>query len=200
MIYCLTGRLLDKDPSAAMVDCGGVGYRCVVSAATLQSLPQVGSQVTLYTWLQVREDGVELFGFARKEERDLFQLLIGVSGVGPKAAVSILSTIPLQKLLLAISAGDAKAIKAPGVGPKTAQRIVLELKDKVGGVAGAAGVETASIPLSAMGESSALSEASSALVALGYSPSEAAAALSGLEDGLPVEELVKAGLKRLMRG
>ena len=105
-----------------------------------------------------------------------------------------------QKLLLAISAGDAKAIKAPGVGPKTAQRIVLELKDKVGGVAGAAGVETASIPLSAMGESSALSEASSALVALGYSPSEAAAALSGLEDGLPVEELVKAGLKRLMRG
>ena len=200
MIYCLTGRLLDKDAGSAVVDCGGVGYRCVVSAATLQGLPPAGGQVTLYTWLQVREDGVELFGFAQKEERDLFQLLIGVSGVGPKAAVSILSSIPLQRLILAIGAGDAKAIKAPGVGPKTAQRIVLELRDKVGGVAAMAGGEGIALPAAAAGGDSPLGEAVSALVSLGYSPSEAAAALSGLEDGLPVEELVKAGLKRLMRG
>ena len=198
MIYCLNGRLLEKDAVSAVVDCGGVGYRCLVSAATLQQLPAAGSPVTLYTWLQVREDGVELFGFAQKEEREMFQLLIGVNGVGPKAAVSLLSSISLPKLVLAITAGDAKALKAPNVGPKTAQRIVLELRDKLSGAPVQAGMDPAAAG-GLLEEHSPVGEAVSALVALGYTQSEAASAISGLEEGLPVEELVKAGLKRLMR-
>ena len=198
MIARLTGELAESSCTACVVDAGGVGYDVSIPLSTFDKLPHLGERVRLYIHTQVREDAITLFGFATQEERELFQLLIGVNGVGPKAAVSLLSSISLPKLILAITAGDAKALKAPNVGPKTAQRIVLELRDKLSGAAVQAGMDPAAAG-GLLEEHSPVGEAVSALVALGYTQSEAASAISGLEEGLPVEELVKAGLKRLMR-
>lgn len=201
MIYSITGKLVCMEPGFAVVEAGGVGYRCSTTTGTLAKLPPRGNEVTLLTHLYLREDVLELFGFYTEEELRCFRLLIGVSGVGPKAALAILSTLTPQKLMLAIAAGDAKAVKAPGVGPKLSQRIVLELRDKfspedlAGGVAGGGFV-----PLAAGEEASAAGEAVAALVSLGYGQTEAAAAVSRLDSALPVDELIKGALKRLSRG
>ena len=203
MIYSVTGKLICVEPGYAVVEAGGVGYRCSTTTTTLARLPGRGKEVTLLTHLYLREDVLELFGFLTEEELRCFRLLIGVSGVGPKAALAILSALTPQKLMLAIAAGDAKAVKAPGVGPKLSQRIILELKDKfsaedlAGGMS--AGGGDLSFLTSAEG-SSAQGEAVAALVSLGYGQTEAAAAIAKLDPALPVDGLIKAALRRLSRG
>ena len=204
MIYSVTGKLICVEPGFAVVEAGGVGYRCSTTTNTLTKLPGRGKEATLLTHLYLREDVLELFGFYTEEELRCFRLLIGVSGVGPKAALAILSVLTPQKLMLAIAAGDAKAVKVPGVGPKLSQRIVLELRDKfsaedlAGGVTGGGGGDLSFL---AAGEiPSAQGEAVAALVSLGYSQTEAAAAIATLDPALPVDGLIKGALKRLSRG
>lgn len=194
MIYSLTGKLIYKDTGSAVVECGGVGFRCAVTLSTAGQLPSVGANVMLLTHLNVREDAMELFGFHTQEELRLFRLLTSVSGVGPKVGLAILSDIAPDKLSLYIASGDAKAItKAQGVGPKLAQRIILELKDKIlGGDA-----KSMEIPAGVSNPQSATGEAVAALAALGYSQSEAASALSGLDSALPTQELIRGALKKL---
>ena len=167
---------------------------------TLQRLPQIGEPVTLYTHLSVREDALDLFGFADPAELDFFRLLIGVSGIGPKVALAVLSQLPPDRLALCIATGDAKSItRAQGVGPKVAQRIVMELKDKVGSFA-ADGVSQEDLTAAGVvSASSNASDAVEALVALGYPQSEASLAVGRLDSALPVEQLVRDALKGLAR-
>ena len=203
MIYSLTGTLCEIEPTYAVVQTGGVGYKCTATTNTLAALPRLGEEVTLLTHLYIREDVLELYGFLTQEELRCFRLLISVSGVGPKVAAAILSTLSPRRLLLAIAAGDTKAVRAPGVGPKLSQRIVLELRDKVGGDDLAGGMTGAGLPAAGLdgpGELSAQGEAISALVVLGYNQTDAAAAVSRLDRSLPVDALVKGALKILSRG
>ena len=203
MIYSVTGKLICVEPGFAVVEAGGVGYRCSTTTTTLARLPGRGKEVTLLTHLYLREDLLELFGFLTEEELKCFRLLIGVSGVGPKAALAILSTLTPQKLMLAIAAGDAKAVKAPGVGPKLSQRIILELRDKFTTEDLAGGVVSGGGDLSFLAGaegSSAPGEAGAARVSLGYGQTEAAAAIAKLDPALPVDGLIKAALRRLSRG
>ena len=197
MIYCLTGKSVKKSMSAVVLSCGGVGYYAQCPASVAGALPGVGKEATLYTVMSVTENDVSLYGFATEEQQACFEMLTAVSGVGPKVGLAILSVMEPQRVALAISAGDHKAFKAAnGVGPKLAQRIVLELKDKVAkgfvdgisleDVAGAASGEPAS-------QSSA--QAIAALVSLGYSQSEAALAISKIDATLPVEEIIKLALR-----
>jgi len=197
MIYCLTGKIVKKSMSAVVLSCGGVGYYAQCPASVAGALPGVGKEATLYTVMSVTENDVSLYGFATEEQQACFEMLTAVSGVGPKVGLAILSVMEPQRVALAISAGDHKAFKAAsGVGPKLAQRIVLELKDKVAkgfvdgisleDVAGAASGEPAS-------QSSA--QAIAALVSLGYSQSEAALAISKIDVTLPVEEIIKLALR-----
>ena len=202
MIYSVTGRLKVIDPAYAVVEAGGVGYKCSTTTSTLAQLPPRESEVTLYTFLYLREDNMELFGFATEEELRCFRMLISVSGVGPKAALAILSGTTPQRLMLSIAAGDVKALKAPGVGPKLTQRIVLELRDKVSAEDVGRGVAMPFFPQAAAGggEMSTQAEAISALVALGYGQTDAASVVARLDGALPVDELIKAALKKLSRG
>ena len=197
MIYCLTGKIVKKSMSAVVLSCGGVGYYAQCPASVAGALPGVGQETTLYTVMSVTENDVSLYGFATEEQQACFEMLTAVSGVGHKVGLAILSVMEPQRVALAISAGDHKAFKAAnGVGPKLAQRIVLELKDKVAkgfvdgisleDVAGAASGEPAS-------QSSA--QAIAALVSLGYSQSEAALAISKIDATLPVEEIIKLALR-----
>lgn len=197
MIYSLRGTLIYTDAASLVVECGGVGYRCIASVNTLSDLPKKGGEAFVYTYMAVREDAVELFGFSSREELEMFRLLISVNGVGPKAAVSVLSQFKPSDISLCIASGDSKSLtRAAGIGGKTAQRIVLELKDKV--VANAvAGSDTASAASAAVASGS--SEAVSALVALGYSLSEASAAVGRLDPSLSTQQLIKEALKQLAR-
>ena len=200
MYYSLRGTLTASDGRMAVVECGGVGYLCTISLQTHGSLPPLGEQVMLYTYLSVREDAMELYGFATLAERECFKMLTQVSGVGAKVAIAILSSLTADQVAFAIMAGDSKALTAaPGVGPKLAQRIVLELKDKFGkGTAEfSAGSLSASVP-AVMGKGSR-GEAVAALAALGYSQAEAASALSDCADSMSVEDMIRAGLKKLSR-
>lgn len=202
MFYSLTGKVVYTDVSCLAVDCGGVAYRCFATLNTLKKTAQIGATVTVYTYLSVREDAMELFGFADREELDFFKLLIGVSGVGPKAALSILSELTPSQLSMSIASGDVKSItRANGVGPKIAQRVVLELKDKITKIApsGVSNAQLESIAQTAQ-QGSASAEAVSALVALGYGQTEAARAVAKLDISLTVEEMIKLALKELMRG
>lgn len=196
MFYSLTGQLTYTDTGFAVVDCGGVGFKCAVSLNTLGRLPKLGSAVTLYTHLNVREDALDLFGFYDMAELDMFKLVTSVSGVGPKVAMSILSDFTPDKLCLLIASGDAKSItRAQGVGPKVAQRIVLELKDKVGATFAAESEEVAAV--TAAGASQNAADAVEALVSLGFTQGEAALAVGRLDSTLPVEELIRQALKAL---
>lgn len=198
MFYSLTGKIVYTDALSAAIDCGGVAYRVSTSMNTLKKIGGIGETATLYTYLSVREDAMELFGFADNEELNFFKMLISVSGVGPKAAVSILSAVTVQALALCIAAGDVKSItKAQGVGPKIAQRIVLELKDKM---SKSVPLHIPAVQLSGTADISGnKAEAASALIALGYSSQEAAGALDKLDGAMSVEELIKQGLKQLSR-
>lgn len=200
MFYSLTGKLVHMEPSVAVIECGGVAFKCLTSMHTQRSLPRIGETATLYTHLNVREDALDLFGFFGETELACFKMLISVSGVGPKAALSILSELSPEKLALCIATGDSKSItRAQGVGPKLAQRVVLELKDKL-----AKGLpeQFSSPELEAAGAANAAgpaAEAVSALVMLGYAQSEASVAVGKLDSSLPVEELIKRALKVLAR-
>lgn len=202
MFYYLNGTVAHIAPNLAVLDCGGVGYACKTTNQTIASLRK-GEKAKLYTALTVQESGIDLFGFSSEEEKNLFLLLTSVSGVGAKVALSILSTGAPSQLALAIITEDTKAlIAAPGVGKKLAQRIVLELKDKLAksqselvsaSVSGPAGTGTV-IP------EDKLSEAAAALQVLGYNLGEVNSALRGLDtSSLPVEEVIKQALKRLAK-
>ena len=198
MIYSVNGTVDVIEPNLAVIDCGGVGYACRTTANTISQL-KIGEKAKLLTYLAIREDAAELFGFADTAELNCFKMLISISGVGPKAALSILSGMTPQTFALCVASGDSKALtNAPGIGKKTAERIVLELKDKVSKQDVAAGVKGSSIPVVAAASNS-VAEAVSALMVLGYSNSEATNALSGLDPASPADELIKAGLKKLAR-
>ena len=204
MIYSITGLLRQVAPTYCIIEACGVGYQCSASTYTLSSLPGRGQEVTLLTHLWVKEDGMELFGFSTEQEKHCFRLLIGVSGVGPRVALAILSDAAPDRLMLSIAAGDAKALtRAQGVGAKLAQRIILELRDKVTDedIGSSFGEEQGTI--AALGESAkntAKSEAISALVALGYGQTDAAAVIAPMEDSLAVDELIRRALKAFTRG
>lgn len=199
MIYSLSGTLIYTDQTTAVVECAGVGYKCTVTYNTLRELPKIGEQVRLLTHMTVREDSVDLYGFFTADELDWFKRLTTVNGVGPKAGIAILSELSPQKLILAIASSDTKAItRANGVGAKIAQRIILELKDKVTkSMSAAEGGSAASLFDESKVNDSTLSEAIAALVALGYSQSEAAQAVSGQDLSKPVDEIIKNALKKL---
>ena len=197
MIYCLTGKILKKTMSAVVLSCGGVGYYAQCPASVAGALPGVGKDATLYTVMSVTENDVSLYGFATEEQQACFEMLTGVSGVGPKVGLAILGVMEPQRVALAISAGDHKAFKAAsGVGPKLAQRIVLELKDKVakGFVEGISLEDVAGASTETPATQSS-AQAIAALVSLGYSQSEAALAVSKIDGTLPVEEIIKLALR-----
>ena len=198
MIYSVNGTVELIEPNLAVIDCGGVGDACRTTANTLSQL-KIGEKAKLLTYLSVREDAVELFGFYDAAELNCFKMLISVSGVGPKAALSILSGMTPQAFALCVASGDSKTLtNAPGIGRKTAERIVLELKDKVSKQDVAAGVKGSTVPIVAA-PSNTYAEAVSALMVLGYSNGEATSALSGLDPSAPSDELIRAGLKKLAK-
>lgn len=200
MLYCVKGELIHLEPRMAVICCGGVGFRCQITMNTARQMPSIGSEAMLYTIMNVREDAIELFGFAAQDELTCFKQLTAISGVGPKVGISILSELSPERVALAVAAGDYKALtKAAGVGPKLAQRIVLELKDKVNGfVSGGAGaLDTSSVGVvSAAGNAA---QAVQALTVLGFTAGEASAAVGKLDSALPVETLVRDALKLLAR-
>lgn len=201
MIAMIEGTVLEKNENEALLmTAGGVGYRVMCSVNTLSILPAAGESCRLHTYLNVREDAMELFGFCSKDEKDMFKRLISVSGIGAKSALAVLGSMPLSDLRLAILTGDAAALsRAPGIGKKTAQRISLELKDKLTQDAlSFGGEETVSfVPADASG-TDPVSEAILALQALGYTPQEAANALKGVKGQADtVDGLIKLALRHM---
>lgn len=199
MFYNITGTLTHKEPNLVVLTTGGVGFKLIVTLNTLGKLPEIGETTTLYTYLNVKEEILDLYGFWDLAEENCFKMLLSVSGVGPKAALGILSDLTPERFALAVASDDVKAIKAaPGIGPKTAQRVILELKDKVKSEDISAAFSGASSPsssgISGIGN---VGEAVSALVVLGYSHSEAASSLSGISEETSVEEMIKQALKKL---
>ena len=207
MFYYISGKLALLTPGTAVVDAGGVGYRLTISQNTYEALPRSAADakkdVRLYTYMAVREDGLELFGFATETELSSFKMLLSVSGVGPKAAISILSLLTPEKFALAVCTEDKKTIsKASGIGPKTAARIILELKDKLLKETPVEQAESAIVtaitsPGTAKGK---LSEAQDALMVLGYSRTEALTALNSLDTtAMELEDIIRQALKKLMK-
>lgn len=198
MIYSVRGKLIHKEQSLAVVECGGVGYACRTTLSTLSKLGATGSDCFLYTYMNVREDAVELFGFVSQQELNCFKMLLSVSGVGPKAALAILSDTTPEGFALNVATGDYKALtKTKGIGPKLAQRVVLELKDKITNeqlTSGVTGISEISTAVSSGGNQG---EAISALVVLGYSQAEAASVVAKLDPSMSVEELIKNALKKI---
>lgn len=199
MFYYVKGTVAHIAPYLAVIDCGGVGYACRTTAYTLATLKK-GSTATLYTYLSVREDAMDLYGFSSENEKNCFEMLLGVSGVGPKAAISILSATTPEGLATSIITEDEKSLTmAPGIGKKTARRMILELKDKLAkgqspGLESYGGSGVTVIP------QDKLSEASAALAVLGYSPAETASAMKGIAiDELPLEEIVKQALRKMVK-
>ena len=194
MFYYLSGTLAHIEPYLAVIDCGGVGYACRTTSYTLSALKK-GDKGKLFTHLNVREDAMELYGFATQEELNLFQQLISVSGVGPKAALSILSASTPANLALSIITGDEKALTcAQGIGKKIAQRVILELKDKLKALGGGEEVTAAAGVVNAAGNAA---EAMNALTVLGYTPSDVAPVVAKFDSSLPVEELIRLTLKAM---
>ncbi|MBQ8718330.1 MAG: Holliday junction branch migration protein RuvA [Clostridia bacterium] len=207
MFYYISGKLALLQPGFAVVDAGGVGYRLTISQNTYDSLPRSSADahkdVRLYTYMAIREDDIELFGFASETELSSFKMLLTVSGVGPKAAISILSLLTPEKFALAVCTEDQKTIsKASGIGPKTAARIILELKDKLmKETPPQKAAETLTAAITQPGTSQGkLSEAQDALMVLGYSRAEALSAMQGLDiSAMELEDIIRASLKKLMK-
>ena len=201
MFYYLDGTVAELLPYLAVIDCGGVGYACKTTNNTLASLKK-GQRGKLYPYLHVGEDVFDLYGFATQKELATFKLLIGVSGVGPKAALAVLSAGTPESLAMAIVTGDEKALTAaPGIGKKIAQRIILELKDKMaresGGELDFSGGKGA--PAAAVFSNKA-TEAAQALAVLGYTSAEVSMALKGIDvEGLPLEEIIRQSLKKMVK-
>ncbi|MCC8016168.1 MAG: Holliday junction branch migration protein RuvA [Clostridiales bacterium] len=199
MIYNVKGELTYTDPQFVVIECGGIGFKCFTSLTTVKSIGKTGSSVNLFTYLSVKEDAMDLFGFSTLEELNFFKLLITVSGVGPKAAVSVLSELSPEKLAVAVASADVKAItKANGIGKKTAERIVLELKDKMSSLSGSSEFSAASSAAS-VSDDSASGEAVAALVALGFGQSDAAVAVGQMDKSLSADEMIRLGLKQLSK-
>lgn len=198
MFYYVSGTVAEIGPNLAVIDCGGVGYACATTNYTISRLKK-GERAKLFTYLHVREEIFELFGFSSQQELSSFKMLIGVSGVGPKAALAILSSTTPNNLALSIVTGDEKALTAaPGIGKKIAQRIILELKDKL------AKEQTSfssdgPVPVIAAGGANKAGEASAALAVLGYGTPEIAAALKGVNMEQPLEEIIRQALKKMVR-
>lgn len=200
MFYSITGKVVFSDDSSIAIDCSGVAFRLFTTQNTLKKCAPIGETQALYTYLNVREDALDLFGFADKNELDCFKLLTGVSGVGPKAALAILSQLTPDMLAVSIEGGDSKAITAAqGVGPKLAQRIVLELRGKL---------DSFALSSEALGNVAAAKKATisyagedavNALTMLGYSRSEASIAVGKLDGNLSTEEMIKQALKLLAK-
>lgn len=198
MIYCLRGTLLHRMNSFAVVECGGVGYKCNTSLSSLRDLPQIGKEVTLFTHLSVREDAIELFGFTTTQELECFKILTGVSGVGSKVGIAILSEFTPEQIAMCIASSDSKTLtRASGVGNKLAQRIILELKDKIKKLdikdIGTKISDTASVDFN-FGN---IKNAVEALAVLGYSSDDVMPILSGFDGNLPVEQLIHKTLLEL---
>ncbi len=202
MFYYLSGTVAHVAPYLAVIDCSGVGYACKTTNYTLSGLKK-GDKGKLFTYLNVREDAMELYGFATQEELNLFRQLISVSGVGPKAALSILSASTPANLALSIITGDEKALTcAQGIGKKIAQRVILELKDKLakGQDLSGAGESYGGSGVTVIPENK-LSEATAALAVLGYSQGEINLALKSIDlDGQSLEQIIKQALKKMMKG
>ncbi len=201
MYYYLKGKIAHVEANLAVIDCGGVGYGCRTTTHTISHLKK-GEETTLYTYLNVREDAMELYGFSNIDEKTMFLQLISVSGVGPKAALSILSASNPANLALSIITGDEKALTcAPGIGKKIAQRVILELKDKLakGQMPSSSGEGYTGSGITLIPENK-LSEASAALAVLGYSQSEINIALSGIPmEEMTLEQVIKLALKKMMK-
>lgn len=200
MFYYLTGTAAHMEDGLAVIDCGGVGFACRTTANTLGRIKK-GETVRLYTYCNIKEDAFDIYGFYTIEEKKAFERLIGVTGVGPKVALAVLSTTTADRLTLAIMTGDEKALtQVPGVGKKMAQRMILELKDKMGAELTAAdpGFETVAAASGFAGGKAA--EAAAALEALGYSASEAGLALKGMDaDNMSVEDMIRQALRRMIK-
>lgn len=199
MFYYVNGIVAEIDANLAVIDCNGVGYACATTNYTLSQLKK-GEKAKLYTYLNVREDAVDLFGFASQSELNSFKMLLGVSGVGPKAALSILSSTTPGNLAMSVVMGDEKALTAaPGIGKKIAQRIILELKDKLAKEQASGSFEVGgSVPV--IVQNSKASEASAALAVLGYTAQDIALALNGIDmEELPLEEIIRQALKKMVR-
>ena len=194
MIYSVRGTLIVLEPGCAVVECGGVGYRVQTSLATQKQL-KLNSEIMLYTHMNVREDAMELFGFATKSELNTFRMLIGISGVGPKVALAILSELTAEQVAMCVSANDSKTLtRANGVGPKLAQRIVLELKDKI------KGISTAEFDMgkgTVVTDTGNVSKAVAALAVFGYSAADVTPILSRLDPNMSVEEMITATLRQM---
>lgn len=195
MIYSVKGKLIHCENDFAVIECAGVGYACNTTLSTIGQIQGAAGDVTLYTSMVVREDDVSLYGFATLDELHAFKLLTSVSGVGPKAGLAILSVCSPQSFALAVASGDSKTFtKAKGVGPKVAQRIVLELKDKVSKEAEFISSSDVDFSVTSTGNAA---EAVSALVVLGYSQSDAARFIASIDPSTPVEDMIKQALKGL---
>ncbi len=200
MIASLSGKLIAKELNFIVIECGGVGFKCFVTQNTYAAIGNIGDNVFVHTYLSVREDALDLYAFMSAGELEAFKLITSVSGVGSKIGLAILTEFTFDKIMLFIASGDAKSLTAAsGVGLKLAQRIILELKDKVGSVA----ATDTTIDVKAVGNATANTsskEAIEALVSLGYTQSEASLAVSRLDSSLPTDELIKSALKSLARG
>lgn len=200
MFYSITGKVVHTDETSIAVSCNGVAFRCYTSLNTLRKVAAIGDTITLFTYLSVREDALDLFGFADENELDCYKILISVSGVGPKAGLAILSQLTPDKLALSVASGDVKAITAAqGIGPKIAQRIITELKDKLAPFAmGASAIELSEVR--AVNSTDSGSEAIEALMSLGFSRTEASVAVGKLDPNLSVDELIKQALVGMSGG
>ena len=199
MLYSVRGKLIAIESNAAVVECGGVGYMCQTTMNTLKAV-KLNTEVTLYTYLNVREDAVDLFGFATKAELETFKNLISVSGVGPKAGLAVLSELSPEQVAMAIASDDLKTItRAQGIGKKIAQRIVLELKDKLAKAAKEDSSFAQAAQNSVNVSAGNVPKAIEALGVLGYSPSDVSPVLATLDSALPVEQLISLTLKQMGR-
>lgn len=200
MYAFIEGKVCEKSGNTLVLLAGGVGYQLSCTLTTLNAAPATGETMRCHTWLSVRDDAMELFGFATKEEKQMFLLLIGVSGVGPKMALAILSTLSPADLRMAIVMEDERSIaRAPGVGKKIAQRIILELKDKLAKEQGSFDAGTGAAALLPV-QSNKAGEAAAALAVLGYGSQEISAALKGIDmEALPLEEIIRQSLKKMVK-
>ena len=200
MFYYVEGTVAELQPYLAVIDCGGVGYACMTTNNTLSALKK-GQKARLYTYLHVAENAFGLYGFKTQSELNSFRMLIGVSGVGPKAALAILSVGTPETLAMAIVTGDEKALTvAPGIGKKIAQRIILELKDKIAKEQAASGLPMSGSTGGQVSFTSKATEAAAALAVLGYSSQEVATAMKGVDvEALPLEEIIRQSLKKMVK-
>lgn len=198
MISSLRGKLIYSDNQTAVIECSGVGFKCHASLKTLAGLPEVGKEAFVHTYLAVREDALDLYGFLTVSELECFKLVTSVNGLGAKMAIALLSEFTPDQISFFVISGDAKSLtRASGIGPKLAQRMVLELKDKL--AKGAVALSDDNILIQSTGKNASSAEAIAALVALGFSQSEATAAVSKLDQTLSTDELIKGGLKNLSK-